>query len=62
MLYIWIKETGLANLEVASVRDQSSCHKYGSVVMVDIFCANYQHPHLDQKGKLYHFPLSLTQG
>lgn len=30
--------------------------------MVDIFCTCYQHLHTDRKGRLCHFPLSLTPG
>lgn len=36
--------------------------KYERVVMENIGCTHYQHPHRNQKGRLYHFSLSLAPG
>lgn len=47
---------------VPFVREQSSGHKYEHVAMEDICCTHYQHPPMNQKGRPYHFSLSLTPG
>lgn len=57
MVYGWVEETGLADLQGQSdpVGEQSSCHNLGGD-MVDIFSTHLQHP---EEGFAI-FPLSFT--
>lgn len=56
MVYGWVKETGLADLQGQSdpVGEQSSCHNLGGD-MVDIFSTHLQHPHMDLRKALQFF-------
>lgn len=64
MAYIWIKETDLVNLCRSRLcREQNSgCKHLGGVggrSWGGHFCVHPQHPHMDQKGRLFCFPMSL---
>lgn len=56
MVYGWVEETGLADLQGQSdpVGEQSSCHNLGGD-MVDIFSTHLQHPHMDLRKALQFF-------
>lgn len=59
------KTAGLANLGRSSLcrgavfRPYTSRRKRATVA---IFCTHYQHPHMNQKSRLHHFPLVLRLG
>lgn len=54
VLYSWIKERGLVSLS-----RPLACKYPGEKAIVDTLCTHYQYPHMDQKRKQSHFPLSL---
>lgn len=70
MVDSWIKETGLADLDRSSfcrgsvsIEEQSSSHRYlGEENYGRHFVHTLSTSTLGPKGRLYHFPLSLTPG
>lgn len=59
--YSWTKEANLANLGRNSLWVITMVVSREKAI-VDIFCTHYQHPHINQKSRLRHFPLVLRLG
>ena len=53
MVYSQIMETGLP-ISLGAV--------FRLLILMDMFFTHYQHPHLDQKGRLWHFCLGIRLG